>query len=55
MSLFWVITVDRASGAATSELVDGRDEAWSQSLDIDSDTKFSTVIRKSPPREGDSQ
>ncbi|WP_158240360.1 hypothetical protein [Mycobacterium hubeiense] len=42
---FWVISVDRESGrATTSPLIADRDEAWQYSLDIQDEDTYTTVV-----------
>jgi hypothetical protein len=41
---FWVITVDRATGAATSEHWYNRDDAWQRSIDLTKPGTYTTVV-----------
>ena len=43
---YWLVTVDRASGAVTSKLYATSDEAWQASLDVEQADPglFSTVV-----------
>ncbi len=42
---YWVISVDRATGVATtSELIADRDEAWKLSVGLETPEVFTTVV-----------
>lgn len=42
---YWVISVDRETGAATtSELIDDADEAWQRSIDSETPGVYTTVV-----------
>lgn len=44
----WLVTVDRETGAATTELVASSDDAWQRSIDIEraNPRMFATVVRR---------
>jgi hypothetical protein len=44
----WVVTVNRQTGEATTDLWDDDDTAWQRSLDIERENPllFSTVVRR---------
>jgi hypothetical protein len=39
-----VVSIDRETGEATTELVDGHDEAWQRSIDIATPNTYTTVV-----------
>lgn len=41
---YWVISVDRETGQATSELVMDADAAWQRSIDIETPANYTTVV-----------
>lgn len=44
---YWVISVDRESGkATTSELITDADEAWQLSLDLQDPATYTTVVSR---------
>lgn len=46
---YWVISVDRATGkATTSELFADSDAAWQYSIDIENPATFTTVVSRKP-------
>jgi hypothetical protein len=44
----WVVTVNRQTGEATTDLWDDDDTAWQRSLDVERENPllFSTVVRR---------
>lgn len=48
-----MISVDRETGQATSELIMDSDEAWQHSIDIETPATYTTVVprRISPTRQ----
>jgi hypothetical protein len=48
VSGFWVVKVDRATGAASTELIPVKEEAWQLALDIGQACPqlFTTVVRQ---------
>lgn len=46
---YWVISVDRATGrATTSKLFTDPDEAWQHSIDIQDPATYTTVVSQRP-------
>lgn len=41
---YWVISVDRETGHATSELIMNADEAWQRSIDSETPATYTTVV-----------
>jgi hypothetical protein len=48
---YWVVSVDRESGRATTEFVADSDEAWQHSIDIETPAVYTTVVQRRIPRE----
>ena len=50
---FWVVSVNRATGEASSQFILNRDEAYQHSLDIETvETATTVVARREAPRQG---
>ncbi|MEW2484266.1 hypothetical protein AB0876_32240 [Mycobacterium sp. NPDC049093] len=50
---FWVVSISRATGEASSQFVLDRDEAYQRSLDIETaETATTVVARREAPRQG---
>jgi hypothetical protein len=48
---YWVVSVDRETGRATTEFVADSDEAWQHSIDIETPAVYTTVVARRIPRE----
>lgn len=47
---YWVVSVDRATGAATtSDLIEDRAEAWQLSVELEEPRVFTTVVPRRRP------
>lgn len=51
---FWVVSISRATGEASSQLILDRDEAYQRSLDIETAETATTVVarRDMSPQDG---